>query len=162
MPAQLPLPGSAPLLGASACLAPACWSAPRVGLGGSLLRHLVFSHVPCSSSGPAACAVFPAAGSLRVFRSPGVCPSASLVTWVGLSPSLLYGLLLLHLLAGVVGVFAPCVRVLQLHWCLLGFTVRSPCCSSLTLGWVCFWPTVSPAQGITLRPCLVQLHPGRM
>ena len=122
VPVQLPLRGSAPLPGASACLAPACWSAPGVGLGGSLLRHLVFSHVPCSSSGPAACAVFPAAGSLRVF--------------------------------------APCVRVLQLHWCLLGLTVRSPCCPSLTLGWVCFWPTMSPAQGITLRPCLLQLHPG--
>ena len=164
MPTQLPLPllplrGSAPLRGASACLAPACWSAPGVGLGGSLLRHLVFSHVPCSSSGPAACAVFPAAGSLRVFRSPGVCP-ASLVMWVGLRPSLLSGLLLLRLLAGVVGVFAPCVRVLQLHWCLLGLTVRSPCCPSLTLEWVCFRPTVSPAQGIPLRPCLVQLHPG--
>ena len=83
---------------------------------------LGFSHVPCSSSGPAACAVFPAAGSLRVFAS--------------------------------------YVRMLQLHWCLLGLTVRSPCCPSLTLGWVCFWPTVSTTQGITLRPCLVQLHPG--
>ena len=121
MPAQLPIPllplwGSAPFPGASACLAPVCWSTPGVALEGSLLCHLVFSPVPCSSSGPAAYAVFPAAGSLRVFRSPGVCPSASLVPWVGLSPSLLSGLLLLHLLAGVVGVFAPCVRVLQLHW----------------------------------------------
>ena len=129
VPVQLPLPllplrGSAPLPGASSCLAPACWSAPGVGLGGSLLRHLVFSLVPCSSSGPAACTVFPAAGSL----------------WV----------------------FAPCVRVLQLHWCLLGLTVRSPCFPSLTLEWVYFWPTVSLAQGITLRPCLVQLHPGRV
>ena len=35
--------------------------------------------------------------------------------------------------------FAPCVRVLQLQWCLLGLTVRSP------LGWVCFWPLVSLA-----------------
>ena len=30
--------------------------------------------------GPAACAAFPAAGSLGVFRSQGVCPSASLMT----------------------------------------------------------------------------------
>ena len=101
VPAQLSLPllplrGSAPLPGAAACLASACWSSPGVGLDGSLLRHLVFSHVPCSSSGPAACAVFSAAGSLRVFRSPGVCPFASLVMWVGLSPSLLSGLLLLR------------------------------------------------------------------
>ena len=41
--------------------------------------------------------------------------------------------------------FFFCVRVLQLRWCLLGLTVRSPCCLSLTLGWVCFWPTVSQA-----------------
>ena len=103
----LPLRGSAPFPGVSACLSPACWSSPEVGLEGSLLHHLVFSHVLCSSSGPAACAVFSAASSLKVFGSPGVCPSASLVTWVGLSPSLLSGLLLLRLLAGVVGVLHP-------------------------------------------------------
>ena len=113
VPAQLPLPllplrGSAPLTGASACLTPVCWSTPEVGLEGSLLRHWVFSHVPCSSSGPAACAAFPAACSLGVFRSPGVCPSASLVTWVGLQPFPSFSmLLLLHLLAGVGGVMHP-------------------------------------------------------
>ena len=64
-----------------------------------------FSHVPCSSSGPAACAAFPDAGSLGVFRSPGVCPSASLVTWVGFQPFPSFSmLLLLRLLAGVAGV----------------------------------------------------------
>ena len=73
-----------------------------------MLLHLVFSLVPCSSSGPAACAAFPAAGYLRVFRSPGICPSASLVTWVGLQPFPSFsGLLLLRLLAGVVGVLYP-------------------------------------------------------
>ena len=41
--------------------------------------------------------------------------------------------------------YAPCVRVLQLRWCLLGLKVGSPCCPSLTLGWVCFWPEVSQA-----------------
>ena len=41
--------------------------------------------------------------------------------------------------------YASCVRVLQLRWCLLGLRVRSPCCPSLTLGWVCFWPAVSQA-----------------
>ena len=61
-----------------------------------------------SSSGTAAYAVFPAAGSLRVFGSPGVCTSASLVTWVGLQPFPSFsGLLLLRLLAGVVGVLLP-------------------------------------------------------
>ena len=113
VPAQLPLPllplrGSAPLTGASACLPPVCWSTPGVGLEGSLLRHLVFSHVPCSSSEPAACAAFPDAGSLGVLRSPGVCPSASLVTWVGLQPFHSFSmLLLLRLLAGVAGVMHP-------------------------------------------------------
>ena len=108
VPALLHLRGSAPLAGASACLTPVCWSAPEVGLEGSLLLHLVFSHVPCSSSGPAACAAFPAAGSLGVFRSPGVCPSASLVTWVGLQPFPSFSmLLLLRLLAGVGGVMHP-------------------------------------------------------
>ena len=73
-----------------------------------MLLHLVFSLVPCSSSGPAAYAAFPAAGYLRVFRSPGVCPFASLVTWVGLQPFPSYsGLLLLRLLAVVVGVLYP-------------------------------------------------------
>ena len=152
MPAQLPLPllplrGSAPLTGASACLTPVCWSTPGVGLEGSLLRHLVFSHVPCSSSGPAACAAFPAAGSLRVFRSPGVCPSASLVTYVGWASALPFFFWASPAPLACWGSwgFAPCVRVLQLRWCLLGLTVRSPCYPSLTLGWVCFWPPVSPA-----------------
>ena len=114
VPAQLPLlllplRGSAPLTGVSACLPPVCWSTPGVGLEGSLLRHLVFSHVPCSSSRPAACAAFPDAGSFGVFRSLGVCPPASLVTWVGLQPfpSLFSMLLLLRLLAGVAGVLHP-------------------------------------------------------
>ena len=41
-------------------------------------------------------------------RSPGVCPSASLVAWVRLQPFPSFsGLLLLRLLAGVVGVLHP-------------------------------------------------------
>ena len=105
VPAQLPLPllplrGSAPLTGASACLAPVCWSTPGVGLVGFLCCATWFSPM---------CAAFPAAGSLSVFWSPGVCPSASLVTWVGLQPFPSFsGLLLLRLLAGVVGVCTLC------------------------------------------------------
>ena len=46
--------------------------------------------------------------TLGFFRSPGVCPSASLVAWVGLQPSPSFsGLLLLRLLAGVGGVMHP-------------------------------------------------------
>ena len=115
VPAQLPLPllplrGSAPLAGASTCLAPLCWSrsTPAVGLDGSLLRHFVFYQVPCTSSGPADCAAFQAAGYLGVFRSPGVCPSASLVTLVGLQPFPSFSVLLvLRLLAGVGWVMHP-------------------------------------------------------
>ena len=45
---------------------------------------------------------------LGVFRSPGVCPSASLVTWVGFQPFPSFSmLLLLRLLAGVAGVMRP-------------------------------------------------------
>ena len=39
----LPLRGSAPLPGASACLTLVCWSTPGVVLEGSVLCHLVFS-----------------------------------------------------------------------------------------------------------------------
>ena len=42
----LPLRGSAPLPGASACLTPVCWSTPAVVLEGSVLCHLVF--LPCA------------------------------------------------------------------------------------------------------------------
>ena len=52
----------------------------------------------------------------------------------------------------------------------IGLTVLSPCWPSLTLGWVCFWPTVSPAlvgcEGglgcpswfVLLSMCLFVLH----
>ena len=140
VPAQLPLPllplwGSAPLAGASACLSPVCWSTPGVGLEGSLLRHLVFSHVPCSSSGPAACAAFPAAGYLGVFPVTG-CLSFSFpggVGWASALPFFFWASPAPLACRGGWG-YAPCVRVLQLRWCLLGLQVRSPCCTSLTLG----------------------------
>ena len=66
--------------------------------------------------------------------------------------------------------FAPCVRVVRLQCCLLGLQVRSPCCPSLTLEWVCFWPTVSqvfvgcagglgcPSWFVILFLCLLVLH----
>ena len=140
VPAQLPLPllplwGSAPFAGASACLYPVCWSTPGVGLVGSLLRHLVFSHVPCSSSGPAACAAFPAAGYLGVFPVTG-CLSFSFpggVDWASALPFLFWASPAPLACWGRWG-FAPYFRVLQLWWCLLGLQVRSPCCPSLTLG----------------------------
>ena len=54
--------------------------------------------------------------------------------------------------------------------CLLGLQVRSPCCPSLTLEWMCFWPTVSqvlvgcegglgcPSWFVILFLCLLVLH----
>ena len=68
--------GSAPLAGAATFLAPVCWSTPAVvpcgWVGGVFAASLGFFHVPCSSSGPAACAAFPAAGYLVVFHRVGV------------------------------------------------------------------------------------------
>ena len=77
-------------------------------VGGIFAASLGFP--PCSVLFLRACSLrsFPAAGSLGVFRSPGVCPSASLVTWVGLQPFPSFSvLLLLRLLAGVGGVMHP-------------------------------------------------------
>ena len=97
--AQLPLRGSAPLPGELACLTPACWSTPRVGLEGS-----------CCVLFLRACSVrcFVCCGFPYGFRVTGGLSSASLVTWVGLQPFPSFsGLLLLRLLAGVVGVLHP-------------------------------------------------------
>ena len=57
--------------------------------------------------------------------------------------------------------YAPCVRVLQLRWCLLGLKVKSPCCPSLTLGWVCFWPAVSQAFVVRHGLGFVDAYSGR-
>ena len=119
---------------------------PGVVLEGSLLRHLVVSHVPCSSSGPAACAAFPAAGSLGGFPVT-LCLSFCFpgdVGWASALPFFFYASPAPLACRGSRG-YAPCVRVLPLWWCLLGLKVKSPCCPSLTLGWVGFWPAVSQA-----------------
>ena len=128
VPAQLPLPllplqGSAPLTGASACLTPVCWSTPGVGLEGSLLRHLVFSRVPCSSSGPA-CSVrcFPCCRFPWGFQVTG-CLSFCFpgdVGWASALPFFFYTSPAPLACRGSRG-YAPCVRVLPLRWCLLGF-----------------------------------------
>ena len=100
--------------------------------------------MPCSSSGPAACAAFPDAGSLGVFRSLGVCP-ASLVTWIEFQPFLSFSMpLLLCLQAGVAGIVHPvsgCSHYgdVSLVWgevTLLPFPY---------LWVVCFWPAFSQA-----------------
>ena len=97
--AQLPLRGSAPFTGELACLTPVCRSPPGVWLVGTYcVLFLRACGVRC----------FPCCWFLGVFRSPGVCTSASLATWVGLQPFPSFsGLLLLRFLAGVVGVLHP-------------------------------------------------------
>ena len=90
------------------CTLDGCVSLSDSKLAGLLLGLGWRGLAASSSSGPAAYTVFPAAGSLRVFGSPWVCTSASLVTWAGLQPFPSFsGLLLLRLLAGVVGVLHP-------------------------------------------------------
>ena len=155
MPAQLPLPllphrGSAPLAGATTFLAPVCWSTPAVvpcgWVGGVFAASLCF--LPCAVLFLRACSLrsfpscrlpwgFPVTGCLYFCFPGGVGWASALPFFFCASPAPLA-------CRGWLG-SAPCVRVLQLWWCLLGLTVRSPCCPSLTLGWVCFWPTVSQA-----------------
>ena len=113
VPAQLPLPllplwGCAPLAGASACLSPVCWSTPGVGLKGSC--YVTWFSPMCHALPQGLQLAQPSQlqATLGFFRSPGVCPSASLVAWVGLQPFPSFsGLLLLRLLAGVGGVLHP-------------------------------------------------------
>ena len=116
--------------------------------------------MPCSSSGPAACAAFPDAGSIGVFRSPGVCPSASLVTWVGFQPFPSFLCFSCSAcLQGWPGLCALCqgapVTVMS-AW----FEVKSPCYPSLTLGWVCFWPAFSQAFVVQVPDVFLYLNLG--
>ena len=107
VPALLPLRGSAPLAGASAYLTAVCWCYSCGWVGGVFAASLGF--LPCAVLFLRACSwcSFPSC-RLGVFRSPGVCPSASLVTLVGLQPFPSFSvLLLLRLLAGVGGVLHP-------------------------------------------------------
>ena len=104
-------------------------------VGGVFTTSLDFLPCNCSCSGPAACAAFPAAGYLWVFPVTG-CLSFSFpggVGWASALPFFFWASSAPLACWGSWG-FAPCIRVLQLRWCLLGLQVRSPCCPSLTLG----------------------------
>ena len=167
VPAQLPLPllplrGSAPFTGELAFLTPVCCFPPGFGLEGSccvlFLRACSVRCFPC-------CWLpwgFQVTGGLY-FCFPGDVGWASALPfffWASPAPLACWGS----------WGFAPCVRVLQLRCCLLGLQVRSPCCLSLTLEWVCFWPTVSqvfvgcegglgcPSWFVILFLCLLVLH----
>ena len=126
VPAQLPLPllplwGSAPLPGASACLTPVCWSTPGVVLERSLLCHLVF--LPCAVLFLRACSVrcFPCCRFTWAFQVTGClsfCFSGDM-GWVSALPFFFYASSAPLACRDGRG-YTPCVRVLLLRCCLLG------------------------------------------
>ena len=138
--AQLPLPllplrGSAPFTGELACLTPVCWSPPGVGWEGTCCVLFLWAcSVRCFP-----CCWFPwgfqVTGGLYFCFSGDVGWASALPFFFWASP--------VPLPCWGSWRFAPCVRVLQLRCCLLGLQIRSPCCLSLTLEWVCFSPMVS-------------------
>ena len=113
------------------------------------MRRLIFYLVPCSSSGACSLRSLPCSRFPWGFSAFSVTGCLSFcfpgdVGWASALPFFFSVLLLLRLdCRGSLG-SAPCVRVLQLGFCLLfGRQVSSPCLLSLTLGWVSFWTAVS-------------------
>ena len=93
-----------PLAGAATFLAPVCWSTPTVvpgcWVGGVFAASLGF--LPCASlflRGLRLAQLSQLQVPLGIFRSPGVCTSASLVTSVGHQPFPSFSVLLLLRLA---------------------------------------------------------------
>ena len=114
-----------PLAGSATFLAPVCWSPPAVEpccwVGGVFVVSLGF--LPCAVlflRGPAACTAYPTAGSLGDFQVTG-CLSFCFPGDVGWASALPYFFVLLLLRLACRGLLgsAPCVKVLQLGWCLL-------------------------------------------
>ena len=100
VPAQLPLP-LLPLWGSAGLL---------LGLDWRGLCYITWFSPMCHALPQGLQLAQPSQlqATLGFFRSPGVCPSASLVAWVGLQPFPSFSwLLLLRLLAGVGGVMHP-------------------------------------------------------
>ena len=177
-----PLAGSAPspfcclsFAGAAPFQAPVCGSPSAVGpcgwVGGVFTASLGF--LPCAVLFLRACSLrsFPSCRLPWGFPVNG-CPSFCFPGDVGWASALPFFFCAspAPLACRVWLGYAPYVRVLQLQWYLLGLTVRSPCCPSLTLGWVCFWPTVfqafvgcdgglgCPSWFVILFLCLLVLH----
>ena len=177
-----PLAGSAPspfcclpFTGAAPFPAPVCGSTSAVGpcgwVGGVFAVSLGF--LPCAVLFLRACSLrsFPSCRLPWCFQVTG-CLSFCFPGDVGWASALSFFFCASPAplaCRGWLG-YAPCVGVLQLRWCLLGLKVRSPCCPCLTLGWVCFWPTVSqafvgcegglgcPSWFVLLFLCLCVLH----
>ena len=140
-----------------------------VRLEGYLLLHLVFCHVPCSSSG--ACS-FPSCRLPWGFQVTG-CLSFCFpgdVGWASALPFFFYASLAPTGLQGLAWFCTLCQGAPVAVVSAIGLKVRSPCCPSLTLGWVCFWHTVSqafvgcegglgcPSWFVLLFMCLFVLH----
>ena len=145
VPAQLPF-RCLPLAGSATFLAPVCWSTPAVEpccwVGGVFDASLGF--LPCAVlflRGLQLAQLTLQQVPLGIFRSPGVCPSASLVTQVGHQPFPSFLCFSCSgWLAGIRWVLHPSpVGVVSALWT----TVSSPGWLSLTLGWVSFWTVVS-------------------
>ena len=140
VPAQLPLPlltlsGFCNLSGSS-LLVYSC--------GGALLLGVCRALPP----GPAACAAYPAAGSLGDFQVTG-CLSFCFPGDVGWASALPFFLCASPAPTGLLGLAGFCtlcqgapVGVVSALWT----SVSSPCWLSLTLGWVSFWTAVSPVS----------------
>ena len=152
MPAQLPLL----LLTLSGCCNLSGSSLLVYSCGGALLlgwRYLCcvtwFSTMCCAlPPGPAACAAYPAAGSLGDFKVT-LCLSFCFpgdVGWASALPFFFRASPAPTGLQELAGFCTLCqdapVGVVSALWT----TVSSPCWLSLTLGWVNFWTAVSPVS----------------
>ena len=152
VPAQLPLP----LLTLSGCCNLSGSSLLVYSCGGALLLGwrclccVTWFSTMCRDlpPGPVACAAYPAAGSLGDFQVTG-CLSFCFtgdVGWASAFPFFFYASPAPTGLQGLAGFCTLCqsapVGVVSALWS----TVSSPCWLSLTLGWVSFWPAVSPVS----------------
>ena len=109
-----------------------------------MLRHWAFYHVLCSSSG--ACS-FPSCRLPWGFQVTG-CLSFCFpgdVGWASALPFFFCASPAPTGLQGLAGFCTLCQGAPVAVVSAIGLKVRSPCCPSHTLGWVCFWPTVSQA-----------------
>ena len=152
VPAQLPLP----LLTLSGCCNPSGSSLLVYSCGGVLLLGwrclccVTWFSTMCRAlpPGPAACAAYPAAGSLGEFPVTG-CLSFCFpgdVGWASALPFFFCASPAPTSLQGLAGFCTLCqgasVGVVSALWS----KVSSPCWLSLTLGWMSFWTTVSPVS----------------
>ena len=149
VPAQLPLPlltlsGCCNLSGSS-LLVSSCGGA--LLLGWRCLCYVTWFSTTCRAlpPGPAACAAYPAAGSLGNFQVTG-CLSFCFpgdVGWASALPFFFCASPALTDLQGLAGFCTLCqgapVGVVSALWSM----VSSPCWLFLTLGWVSFWTAVS-------------------